>query len=61
MQRIVGTANSKSRRDIIETTSYCPTCRSYLSKYMEHDDEIMQGDLRINDPDGWAALAKSLA
>ena len=44
--------------DGIVTISYCPTCREYWSRYLESDDVISQGDLRLNDPDGWEAIRR---
>ena len=60
MKRIVGTADGKDDRKIIETTSYCPTCDRYWDEHMEWDDEIMSGDLKFNDQDGWNEIHAKL-
>lgn len=36
---------------------WCAVCQEYWERYMHRDDEIMEGELRANDPDGdWEKL-----
>lgn len=51
MQRIAW-----KNRGIFETVSYCPTCQEYWSTYMEPGAKIGPGDLRCEDPEGWALI-----
>lgn len=44
----------------LTTWTYCPTCQAYWQRYMEYDDEIGDGDLRLEDPERWEALRKEL-
>lgn len=44
----------------LTTWSYCPTCQAYWERHMEDHDEIGEGDLRLEDPDGWESLRQEL-
>lgn len=40
------------------TISYCPVCLDYWSRYLEFDDVITQGDLRIEGGAYWEAIRR---
>ena len=39
-------------------TYWCKTCREYWAKTMGFDDEILMGDLKAEDPEGWEEIRK---
>ncbi|MCK5640786.1 MAG: hypothetical protein KAJ19_08310 [Gammaproteobacteria bacterium] len=41
-----------------DTTYWCEVCGVYWITYMQGDDEINQGDLKHNDPEGWEEVRK---
>jgi len=44
----------------IVTWYWCPTCQEYWDRYMEYGDEVMFGELRWEDPEGWEAIRQEL-
>lgn len=35
---------------------WCAVCQEYCERYMHHDDEIMEGELRTEDTGDWEKL-----
>jgi len=44
----------------IATDYWCLTCVEYWDRYMDPDDVVMFGDLRVDDPEGWEEIRKEL-
>lgn len=39
---------------------WCTTCEEYMRRYFEHGDDVGNGDIYANDPEGWEALRKEV-
>lgn len=44
----------------LDRTAWCKACDTYWSKYMDYGDEIMQGDLKYEDPEGWEEVRQAV-
>ena len=44
----------------IHTHYWCEACNEYWNRNMENGDEIIFGELRSEDPEGWEAIKKEL-
>lgn len=54
------TASTSSDFDGIQTTYWCNVCLEYWSRYMETNDEIMFGELRSEDKNGWEKVKEDV-
>ena len=44
----------------IETVYWCPVCQEYWDRHFEYGDEVMFGEIRREDPEGWEAIRQEL-
>lgn len=35
---------------------WCPTCEEYMNRHFEYGDEIGEGEIYENDPEGWEQI-----
>lgn len=52
--------NTCSNDGKIASSYWCPTCQKYWARHLEYGDEIMFGELRIGDIEGWEAVRDEL-
>lgn len=44
----------------IATSYWCIVCQTYWNKYMTYEDEVIFGELRSEDKDGWEEIRKNV-
>lgn len=44
----------------LNTAYWCKTCQAYWSEHMHDGEEIYEGELKSEDPDGWDAIRQTV-